>query len=316
MTAPDGPPAPGRLIHFTPLRYPGGKGKLAAYVKALMSANHLADGEYAEPYAGGAGIALELLFHEYVTRVHINDVSQLVHSFWWSVLNQTDDLCRLIVETPRTVEAWDRQKVVLMNPEGHSQLAVGFATFFLNRTNRSGILNGGVIGGRDQTGPWKIDARYNARELVRRVQAIARLSGRISLTNLDALEFLEGGVAAWPAKTLIYLDPPYYDKGRELYYDFYQHADHRAVAEFVQSRIIHQRWIVSYDNVGPIKELYQERRRIIYSIGYSARSTRQGSEVMFFSDGMTVAPLVGPVVVKEEVPSDDLGTPQTVHVGA
>ena len=187
-----------------------------------------------------------------------------------------------------------------MNPGEPSQPAVGFATFFLNRTNRSGILNGGVTGGRDQNGPWKIDARYNAAELLRRIQAIARLGGRISLTNLDALEFLAGGVAAWPGNTLIYLDPPYYDKGRELYYDFYQHADHSAVAEFVQTRIARQQWIVSYDNVGPIKELYQERRRTIYSIGYSARGTRQGSEVMFFCDRMNVPALVGPVVATEE----------------
>lgn len=148
-----------RLVHFTPLRYPGGKGKLAAYVKALIEANSLHDGLYAEPYCGGGGIALELLLHEYVSRIHINDISELVHAFWWSVLNETDALCRLIVDTPRTVAAWDRQKLILMNPADHSRLAVGFATFFLNRTNRSGILNGGVIGGRDQTGPWKIDAR-------------------------------------------------------------------------------------------------------------------------------------------------------------
>ena len=306
MSEPDAPP-PSRLVHFTPLRYPGGKGKLATYVKALISANDLVDGEYAEPYAGGAGIALELLLQEYVSRIHINDVSKLLHSFWWSVLNQADDLCRLILETPRTVEAWDRQKIILMNPEEHSQLAVGFATFFLNRTNRSGILNGGIIGGRDQTGPWKIDARYNAGELVRRVQAIARLRGRINLTNLDALEFLAGGIATWPCKTLIYLDPPYYDKGRELYYDFYQHADHSAVAEFVQGQITRQQWIVSYDNVSPIKDLYCDYRRTIYSIGYSARSTRQVSEVMFFCDRMRIPALVGPVRAAEEAvrPSPD-----------
>jgi DNA adenine methylase len=107
-------PPPRRLVHFTPLRYPGGKGKLAAYVKAIMSANDLLDGEYVEPYAGGAGIALELLLHEYVSRIHINDVSELVHGFWWSVLNATEDFCRLIVDTPRTVAAWDKQKQILM----------------------------------------------------------------------------------------------------------------------------------------------------------------------------------------------------------
>lgn len=293
-------PAPRRLVHFTPLRYPGGKGKLSAYVKALLSANDMLDGEYVEPYAGGAGIALELLLHEYVTRIHINDVSELVHAFWWCVLHATDDLCRLIVDTPRTVEAWDAQKRVLMNAKDHPRLDVGFAMFFLNRTNRSGILNGGIIGGRDQTGPWKIDARYNAGELVTRIQAIAKLSSQIELTNLDALTFLAGGSQEWPEKTLIYLDPPYYKKGRELYYDFYLHDDHVAVARYVQEHVTRQRWIVSYDNVPPICEMYAGRRRAIYDIGYSARRTHQGSEAMFFSDGLKVPSLVGPIVPTEE----------------
>jgi DNA adenine methylase len=176
-----------RLRYFTPLRYPGGKGKLAGFVKALLRANSLLDGDYVEPYAGGAAIALELLLHEYVTRIHINDVSRPIHAFWSSVLNHTDDLARLIVDTRLTVEQWDRQKKVLANPGHHDVLALGFATFFLNRTNRSGILNGGIIGGRDQTGPWKIDARFNPSELVTRITAIARMRSRIHLTRKDAL---------------------------------------------------------------------------------------------------------------------------------
>lgn len=300
MSAGDDRPLPKRLTRFTPLRYPGGKGKLAAYVKALLTANDLLDGEYVEPYAGGAGIALELLLQEYVCRVHINDVSELVHSFWWSVLYETEGLCRLITDIPRTVEAWDKQKIVLMNPSAYSQLEVGFATFFLNRTNRSGILNGGIIGGRSQTGPWKIDARYNASDLVARIKAIARLSSRVSLTKLDAIAFLSSGKEIWPRKTLIYLDPPYYEKGRELYYDFYNNDDHVAVAEYVQSKVVDQLWIVSYDNVEPIRNMYAGRRRSTYSIGYSARGNRQGSEVMFFCDTLKAPPLVGPVIVSEQ----------------
>jgi DNA adenine methylase len=293
-------PKPTRLIHFTPLRYPGGKGKLAAYVKSILVSNSLVDGEYIEPYAGGAGIALELLMQEYVSRIHINDVSALVHGFWWAVLNETENLCRLIVDTPRTVHEWDQQKAILMNPHAHDKLEVGFATFFLNRTNRSGILNGGVIGGRDQSGPWKIDARYNARELASRIAAIARLSSRINLTQQDARVFISQGANAWPEKTLIYLDPPYYVKGRELYYDFYNHEDHVLVAQLVQTKLKRQRWIVSYDNTPAICDIYAERRRAIYDIGYSARASRKGSEVMFFCDRMEIPRLVGPVAVTEE----------------
>jgi DNA adenine methylase len=284
---------PRRLVHYTPLRYPGGKGKLAGYVKRLLKANRLTDGEYVEPYAGGAAIGLELLFHEYVSRIHINDVSRPVYAFWKGVLDHTDEFCRLLVDTPRTVEAWDRQKKVLMTQADHDDLTLGFAAFFLNRTNRSGIFNGGIIGGRDQTGPWKIDARFNAPELTRRITAIAKMRRRINLTHQDALVFLQEGVSRWPGKTLIYLDPPYYVKGSQLYYDYYRHADHERIADFVKTSITAQKWIVSYDNAPAVRGLYHGVHSIVYDIHYSARSPRQGAEIMFFCEGLRMPELGG-----------------------
>ncbi len=282
-----------RLNHFTPLRYPGGKGKLAAFVKELMQRNELLDGEYAEPYAGGAAIALELLLQEYVSHIHINDISQPIYAFWKSVLDNTDQLVRLIRNTPLTVRAWDKQKRVLANPKDHDDLALGFATFFLNRTNRSGILNGGIIGGRNQSGPWKIDARFNAPELIYRIEAIARLRSRISLSREDAKNFLLKRLPHLPDKMLIYLDPPYYIKGKELYYDYYSHKDHEEVAKLVKAKIRRQKWIVSYDNVGTIRDMYADCRSIVYGVGYSAREARDGAEIMFFCKGLEIPPPTG-----------------------
>lgn len=283
------------MVHFTPLRYPGGKGKLAAYVKEIIRVNRLYDGEYVEPYAGGAAIGLELLFQEYITKIHINDLSGPVYSFWKAVLDDTEELCRLIKNTRRTVAAWDRQKRIFANPQDHSLTQVGFATFFLNRTNRSGILNGGVIGGRDQAGPWKIDARYNAEELIFRIESIARMRRKIKLTQKDALALLRNGLPKWPERTLIYLDPPYFERGRQLYYDYYKPNDHVDLAQFIETGMQDRHWIVSYDNVPAIKELYGGFRSIIYSVGYSARTAKIGKEVMFFSSLLKIPELVGPV---------------------
>jgi DNA adenine methylase len=287
--------SPRRLVHFTPLRYPGGKGKLAAYVKEIIRTNNLYDGVYVEPYAGGAGIALELLFQEYVEKIHINDLSQPVYSFWKSVINNTDELCRLVKNTRLSVASWDRQKRIFANPRDHTYVQLGFATFFLNRTNRSGILNGGIIGGRDQTGPWKIDARYNADELIFRIESIAKMRNRIKLTRSDALALLRFGLPKWPMKTLIYLDPPYYDQGRELYYDYYKSDDHAELAKFINNKMKARFWIVSYDNVSQIKRLYSGFRSIVYNVGYSAREVRTGKEVMFFSPKLEIPDLVGSV---------------------
>jgi DNA adenine methylase len=283
----------GRLSQFTPLRYPGGKGKLASFVKAIIRNNKLLDGDYIEPYAGGAAIAMELLLHGYVANIHINDVSRLVHSFWHSVLNDTERLIRLIRDTPCSIETWDKNKYIIMNPSKFNNLEVGFATFFLNRTNRSGILNAGIIGGRNQTGKWKINARYNSKELVNRIVCIANVSESINLSNMDAIEFIKKGLVNWPEKSLIYLDPPYYVKGRDLYYDYISHEDHESVASLIQNSETRKKWIVSYDDVDPVRELYKERQSVSYAIGYSARDARRGHEVMFFCDSLSPPKLSG-----------------------
>jgi DNA adenine methylase len=201
----------------------------------------------------------------------------------------------LIKDTRVSVTSWDKQKKIFANPQDHTYLQLGFATFFLNRTNRSGILNGGIIGGRDQSGPWKIDARYNADELIFRIESIAKMKSRIKLTHSDALSFLKFGLPKWPTKTLIYLDPPYFAQGRELYYDYYQPEDHAHVAKLIASKMKARSWIVSYDNVAAIKALYSSYRSIVYNVGYSARETRTGKEVMFFSPKLSIPDLVGPI---------------------
>lgn len=279
---------PLRLRSYSPLRYPGGKSRLAPFVKSLIEANNLSDGNYVEPYAGGSGIALELLLQEYVSKIYINDVSRPVWAFWTSVLTETDKLIRLIRDTRVSVRNWDRQKKIMAHPEDFSELDLGFAAFFLNRTNRSGILNGGIIGGRDQTGPWKIDARFNKQELIYRIECIATLSSRIVLTNKDARQFLLSGFRNWPAKTLIYLDPPYYLKGSVLYYDSYTHDDHVEIAKLLTSIERRQKWIVSYDNMHAIRKMYEGCTRVEYSLTYSAREARMGREVMFFCDSLSL----------------------------
>jgi DNA adenine methylase len=195
--------------------------------------------------------------------------------------------------------SWDRQKRIFANPDAHSYVELGFATFFLNRTNRSGILNAGVIGGRDQTGPWKIGARYNVDELIFRIESIAKMRRRITLTQSDALALLRHGLPIWSDNTLIYLDPPYYEQGRELYYNYYKAEDHSELAAFIRTEMAGRAWMVSYDNVEPIKHLYDGARNIVYNVGYSARKRRVGKEVMFFSPRLKIPELVGPIKLVE-----------------
>jgi len=286
---------------YSPLRYPGGKGKIARFVRAIVRENGLSDGRYVEPYAGGAAIAWELLITGVVRRVTVNDISFPVFAFWDSVLNRTEDLCRLISDCPVDVHQWDHWKHILRRGSD-DKLETGFAFFFLNRTNRSGILNGGIIGGRSQTGKWKIDARYNKIDLINRIQKIADLRSRIELTQMDAVEFFETQSSKWGAKTLVYIDPPYFEKGRFLYHDAYQEDDHGLVSTAI-SNLRGVSWVVSYDDVMPIHNLYEKWYWLQYSLNYSARNRLRGREAMFFSKDLKVPVVPKPLI---EIDRDDL----------
>lgn len=267
-------------VFSTPLRYPGGKGKFAHFVKEILEANELLDGHYVEPYAGGAGVALELLLQEYASTIHINDYDPAIYAFWKAVVHSTEDLSRRIYDTPVTMENWYKCREILNDLEGHDSLDVAHATFFLNRTNRSGILKAGVIGGKAQAGKWRLDARFNKDDLIKRIQLIGRYRDRIKVYNLDAVELITTVVPGLPEKTLMYLDPPYYVKGSGLYRNFYNHDDHVQIGE-VMSSVTHP-WIVSYDNAEEVKQIYSEYRQSEYFLSYTAQDKKKGSEVMIF----------------------------------
>lgn len=269
----------------TPLRYPGGKGKFAPFVKKLMEVNNL-NADYLEPYAGGSAIALDLLFAGYCQNVHINDLDMAIFHFWQSITTQTDDFIKLLFDTPVTIEEWYKQKCILDNPQNHSSLEHGFATFFLNRTNRSGILKAGVIGGYKQEGNYKLDARFNKLNLAKRIEKIGTYAKHIHIYNLDALELLSNVDTLLPKHSFIYLDPPYYVKGQGLYRNFYQHEDHIKICQTLHS--IKTKWLVSYDNCPEIKKIYAQYRQQDYTLNYSAQQKRLGSEVMIFCNSLKV----------------------------
>jgi DNA adenine methylase len=280
-------------LYPSPLRYPGGKGKLSNFIKLVMLENELVGSEYVEIYAGGASVALSLLYEEYASHVHINDLNRSVHAFWTAVLEHTEELCTRIVKTKPTVSEWHRQRDVQV-AKGADEMDLAFSTFFLNRTSRSGILNGGIIGGYDQLGEWKIDARWKPDDLARRVRRAARFRSRITLTGLDAAQYLRERVADIQ-NPFLYLDPPYYVKGSSLYEHFYRHDDHAEIASVV--RAMPHPWLVSYDAAAAIDELYVGNTRLSYDLVYSAGARQNGREVMFLSPGLVPPGVASPAAV-------------------
>lgn len=270
------------MNRFSPLRYPGGKGKLAPYLSEIITLNGLGMGHYAEPFAGGAAVALDLLFSERVRHIHINDIDPCIYAFWHSVVHDMEAMIERIKVADISIETWLAARETKRKAGSQDLLDLGFATFFLSRTNRSGILNGGVIGGLAQEGAWKIDCRFNKEELISRIRRIGFYRSRISVCNMDASLFLSDYVPDIVGSKFLYIDPPYYVKGALLYQNHYKHDDHLELAKLV-ANLEKCRWIVSYDNVEPIAEMYSSFDQEIFSIDYTARTYAKGTEIMVFS---------------------------------
>lgn len=272
--------------NYSPLRYPGGKSRLIDFFVSVIEQNNLQGGTYIEPFSGGAAVALALAIDGHMERVVINDYDRSIYAFWYSVLNFSEAFVEKILQTDLSVEEWKRQKEIQSNKNNAPIFELGFSTFFLNRTNRSGVLKAGVIGGLDQTGAYKIDARYNKEQLIERIMLIAQHKDHIILHNKNAVDLLCKYRNISP-RNLIYLDPPYFVKGRELYVNFFKKENHIELSEVIQRRN-NMNWIITYDNHDFICDLYSNAQILKYALPYSAGKTRHGIELMFYKPTITI----------------------------
>ncbi len=275
----------------TPLRYPGGKSKLTPFLSEILKENKIENGTYIEPFAGGAGIAINLLLSKQVHNICLNDKDRSIYAFWYTVLNDANWLIKKIIKTQITIEEWKKQRIVQENKINAGLSELGFSTLFLNRTNFSGIIKAGVIGGINQMGNYKIDARFNKSLIIQKISDIANKKDSISFHNLDALEFIYKIIPLYNTNnSIIYFDPPYFEKGYQLYMNYYDKDDHNKLAKAI-GKLFHK-WLISYDNVKEIKELYREYNTLHeISLPYSIGKNRKGREIIFTSKNILLPKL-------------------------
>lgn len=268
----------------SPLRYPGGKTQLSTYVNHLLKINKVTN-TYIEPFAGGFGVGLDLLIDGSVENVVINDLDPSIYSVWYYILNEPSKFISKIEDVPITMEEWYKQRKIRDEVEKEISLDNAFATFFLNRTNVSGIINGGPIGGKKQTGKYKINCRFNKERLIKKIQVIASYKERISLTNMDANDFILNQIPEYNSKnTFIFFDPPYYTQGKNLYLSFVDKNKHQRLSENIIG-LKKYKWIITYDIEPEILKLYEPYiKAYTYHLNYSANKKRRAKEYMFINN--------------------------------
>ena len=271
-----------RLVHYSPLRYPGGKNCIFPFMARLFYENNLLGTSYAEPYAGGAGLALHLLLEGYVKRIYINDLDPSIYLFWKAVLYRTEELCEWIESVPIDINTWRYYKDIYKKGVEVDELEIAKSTFYLNRTNISGVLDAGPIGGYSQTAKFKIDARFNKEDLINKIRIVASRKQDISLSNYDGIEFTKS-LNRKRSDVFIYLDPPYVDKGHFLYMNCFKEEDHIELSRFVSK--LKKRWMVSYDMNEMILNNYSKWNMIQYQL-LQCTSNCKKNEILVFSEGL------------------------------
>ena len=285
----------------SPLRYPGGKASLSGFLSRTIELNDLSGCSYFEPFAGGAGAALRLLREGVVSELHLNDFDPHIVSFWRAILDESERFADAVLSIPVNIQEWNRQQQVYRLADPGKTFEVGFATFYLNRCNRSGIILGAApIGGYAQAGEWKIDARFYRESLAERVLAIGKRREQIHITNMDAIDFLAERLPDRPDRqsSFTYLDPPYYSNGSRLYMTFDNDQRHSELARYMQQRL-NCNWVMSYDDTEFIRNLYVTSNISSLSLEYSLHRRRKTAELLISPSHVVLANSVESIGTEE-----------------
>ena len=271
---------------LSPFRYPGGKGFLTDLLRQKLMEIPGPTRGYAEPFCGGAGAAINLLLDGDADSIFINDLDARVYSAWMAIVTETERFVDCLERAKVTVDEWHRQKRIATDHVSGYSFEAGFATFFLNRTSRAGIVIGsGPVGGYEQSGNWKIDARFYRDTMVNRVKHIGAKRQSILVSNLSATDFLQSlHSSGRAANTFVFIDPPYFEIGSRLYLDGMGENGHAILAKHLRNGLA-KNWLMTYDDHPEIRKLYQGFQITELEVLYSLQRQRKVNEIVIQAAG-------------------------------
>lgn len=262
----------------TPFRYPGSKSSFTNVVKKIITYNRLENSVLIEPYAGSAAVTLALISEGICSKAIIGERDPLLYSFWKVVFSNPKTLIERVKKSNIDLQTWQSLQPLLRvdNPKDHDLNELAFAALFLNRTNFSGVMHAGPIGGKSQTSAYKIDCRFNKADLIQRIIGINKLKSRIKVKFGDALKLIEKSKNI--ENSIFYIDPPYFLQGPKLYRHNYNTTQHMELAAVLNECKFN--WILSYDSHSVIRNLYENQSHVLTPFQYSTRKPKSENELL------------------------------------
>lgn len=236
----------------TILRYPGSKKFLKPVISNWIQTHGLQESTFYEPFCGGASLGLGLLTSGHIKKLVLADKDRTVRALWQCVFSDYGWLQRAIKTREVSLDMWN--KIKMSKPITRRENA--WKCLYLNRTCFSGISKGGPIGGQTQSSKYKIDCRFNRLTLSKAVKELANHKGSVKVLPTRTWDKTVQH-AEKDNNAIIYLDPPYFLKGKLLYNEFFNYSDHQELINYCAT--LKMPWILSYDLCDEILELCKER---------------------------------------------------------
>ncbi len=234
--------------HRSPFRYPGGKTWLVPLVRRWLGSCTKPAKHLAEPFAGGAIIALSALFDRLTEKITLIERDVNVGSVWQIIVNgDAPELAKRIIDFNCT-EA-NALKVLKNEYLPDDILSRAFATIVRNRVQRGGIMAPGASLMRNGENGRGVASRWYPETLRNRLLDLHLLHMSIQFHSGDGIKFIENNATnediSW------FIDPPYTVAGRRLY--LHSDIDHEELFEATSK--IEGRFMMTYDNNEQIRRL-------------------------------------------------------------